>query len=128
MIPRRRNGLGALIPGEEFAAVAAPETVPLTAIAVNPYQPRRLVQPEALDELTESIRQHGILQPLTVRSREGGYELIAGGAASASGTSRRIDRGAGDRARVHRCGNAVAGAGRKFAARRFERDGSRALL
>jgi ParB family chromosome partitioning protein len=52
--------------------------VPITSIAVNPYQPRRSFAPEALAELTESIRQHGILQPLTVRLRGDGYELIAG--------------------------------------------------
>ncbi len=45
---------------------------------MNPYQPRRIFAPEALEELTESIRRYGILQPLTVRLREGGYELIAG--------------------------------------------------
>ncbi len=78
MIHRRRNGLGSLIPGEEFTSGTGPEPVPITAIAVNPYQPRRIFQPEALEELTESIRQHGILQPLTVRTRDGGYELIAG--------------------------------------------------
>jgi ParB family chromosome partitioning protein len=52
--------------------------VSITSIAVNPYQPRRAFAPEALDELAESIRRHGILQPLIVRQREGGYELIAG--------------------------------------------------
>jgi ParB family chromosome partitioning protein len=78
MIPRRRSGLGSLIPGGDLPAGSGPEPVPITAIAVNPYQPRRIFAPEALDELTESIRQHGILQPLTVRTREGGFELIAG--------------------------------------------------
>lgn len=74
-----RHGLGSLIPGAEFAdSDAGAELVPLNAIAVNPYQPRRAFAPEALEELTESIRRHGILQPLSVRPREGGYELIAG--------------------------------------------------
>ena len=44
----------------------------------NPNQPRRYFEPEALDELSESIRQYGILQPLTVRRAANGYELIAG--------------------------------------------------
>jgi ParB family transcriptional regulator, chromosome partitioning protein len=78
MIPRRRSGLGALIPGGELPTASGPELVPITAIAVNPYQPRRMFAPEALAELAESIRQHGVLQPLAVRPREGGYELIAG--------------------------------------------------
>ena len=39
MIHRRRNGLGSLIPGGEFSADNGPEPVPITAIAVNPYQP-----------------------------------------------------------------------------------------
>lgn len=44
----------------------------------NPNQPRRFFEQAAMDELSESIRQHGILQPLTVRRSERGYELIAG--------------------------------------------------
>ncbi|HOS42238.1 MAG TPA: ParB/RepB/Spo0J family partition protein, partial [Armatimonadota bacterium] len=75
---KRRSGLGALIPGAELPTGSGPEFVPISAIAVNPYQPRRSFAPEALEELAASIRQHGILQPLTVRVREGGYELIAG--------------------------------------------------
>jgi len=44
----------------------------------NPAQPRRFFEEGALCELAESIRRHGILQPLTVRMGRGGYELIAG--------------------------------------------------
>ena len=44
----------------------------------NPNQPRCWFDPEALDELAESIRRYGILQPLTVRRGANGYELIAG--------------------------------------------------
>lgn len=78
MLSKRRSGLGSLIPGAELIAETGPEQVPLSAIAVNPYQPRRTFAPDALDELADSIRQYGILQPLTVRLRDGGYELIAG--------------------------------------------------
>lgn len=78
MIPRRRSGLGSLIPGAELSEGSTPEVIPITVIAVNPYQPRRAFAAEALDELAESIRRHGILQPLAVRPRTGGYELIAG--------------------------------------------------
>ena len=43
-----------------------------------PAQPRKVFRPEALDELAESIRRHGILQPLSVRRVGNSYELIAG--------------------------------------------------
>ena len=52
--------------------------LPIRAIRPNPMQPRRVFRPEALDELAESIRAHGVLQPLSVRRTAGGYELIAG--------------------------------------------------
>ena len=52
--------------------------LPVKNIRPNPAQPRRVFQPEALDELAESIRCHGILQPLSVRRVGTGYELIAG--------------------------------------------------
>lgn len=52
--------------------------LPSASIRPNPAQPRKVFAPEALDELSDSIRQHGILQPLSVRRVEHGYELIAG--------------------------------------------------
>ena len=52
--------------------------LPMRSIRPNPAQPRKVFRPEALNELSDSIRQHGILQPLSVRRVEGGYELIAG--------------------------------------------------
>ena len=52
--------------------------LPARAIQPNPAQPRKIFRQEALTELSDSIRQHGILQPLSVRRVEGGYELIAG--------------------------------------------------
>ena len=52
--------------------------MPPKAISPNPAQPRKLFREEALEELTESIRRHGILQPLSVRRVGTGYELIAG--------------------------------------------------
>ena len=52
--------------------------VPLRAIKTNPAQPREVFRQEALDSLAESIRQHGILQPLTVRRLGTSYELISG--------------------------------------------------
>ena len=52
--------------------------VPARSIRPNPAQPRRVFNEEALEELADSIRQHGILQPLSVRRVGNSYELIAG--------------------------------------------------
>lgn len=52
--------------------------LPLTSIAPNPHQPRQHFSQAGLDELAQSISVHGILQPLSVRRVEGGYELISG--------------------------------------------------
>ena len=52
--------------------------IPARSIRPNPAQPRKVFRPEALAELSESIRSHGILQPLSVRRSGLGYELIAG--------------------------------------------------
>ena len=52
--------------------------LPARAIKSNPAQPRQIFKEEALAELAESIRQHGILQPLSVRRSGVSYELIAG--------------------------------------------------
>ena len=52
--------------------------LPARAIRPNPAQPRKVFRQEPLGELAESIRQHGILQPLSVRRSGMGYELIAG--------------------------------------------------
>ena len=52
--------------------------LPAKSIRSNPAQPRKVFRPEALDELAESIRRHGILQPLSVRRVGNSYELIAG--------------------------------------------------
>lgn len=51
----------------------------LTEISVNPYQPRKHFEPEALKELSDSIKVHGIIQPLTVRKLSSNqYQLISG--------------------------------------------------
>ena len=52
--------------------------LPARSIQPNPAQPRKVFREEALQELCESIRRHGILQPLSVRRVGAGYELIAG--------------------------------------------------
>ena len=52
--------------------------LPARSIRPNPAQPRRIFREEALAELADSIRRHGILQPLSVRRVGNSYELIAG--------------------------------------------------
>ena len=52
--------------------------IPAKNIRPNPAQPRKFFTQEALEELAESIRRHGILQPLSVRRQGTSYELIAG--------------------------------------------------
>jgi len=52
--------------------------VPIKKISPNKFQPRRVFDDEALDELANSIRQYGILQPIVLRKALNGYELVAG--------------------------------------------------
>ncbi len=53
--------------------------LPVGSIHPNPLQPRKVFDPSAMAELTESIRMYGILQPLTVRRNQGGsFELVSG--------------------------------------------------
>jgi len=80
----RRRGLGkgldALIPSDELERRTGVQEVPIDGIHPNPRQPRTQIDPEALRELAESIREHGILQPLIVSPEPfgGGYALVAG--------------------------------------------------
>jgi ParB family chromosome partitioning protein len=70
------RGLSALIPGaaEEGGLLE----IPVSALAPNPRQPRSEFAEEALAALARSIREVGVLQPIVVRVRDGGYELVAG--------------------------------------------------
>jgi ParB family chromosome partitioning protein len=54
------------------------QEVPVDAIEPNPDQPRQVFDDEALDELSESIKEVGLLQPIVVRQKGKGYELIMG--------------------------------------------------
>jgi ParB family chromosome partitioning protein len=70
------RGLSALIPGA--AEEAGLLEVPVAAIGPNPKQPRQAFDEESLEAMAASIREVGVLQPVVVRSRNGGYELVAG--------------------------------------------------
>jgi len=53
--------------------------LPLDTVYSGPHQPRRAVDPEALEELAQSIRAQGVIEPIIVRPRDsGGYEIVAG--------------------------------------------------
>lgn len=54
------------------------EEIPVAKIRPNPYQPRKHFDPESLSELSESIKTHGLLQPIVVKEDIDGYILIAG--------------------------------------------------
>ncbi|RLS71257.1 MAG: ParB/RepB/Spo0J family partition protein [Planctomycetota bacterium] len=77
------NPRPATIPMHAASAPPAPasDEISLELIDRNPFQPRRDFDQAAIDELADSIRKHGLLQPLLVRARqdgEAGYQLIAG--------------------------------------------------
>jgi len=79
--PRRRGlgkGLGALIPGAEAVGQERPAEVALAHLRANPFQPRQAMDAQELSGLVESIRRHGVLQPIVVRPSVGGYEVVAG--------------------------------------------------
>ncbi|OJT77656.1 nucleoid occlusion protein, partial [Clostridioides difficile] len=52
--------------------------IPIEDVVPNPYQPRKIFSQVSLEELSNSIKVYGIIQPITVRAKDGKYELIAG--------------------------------------------------
>ena len=90
--PRRAlgKGMGALLPTRTHIQTPAPVSpapgephesalhIPVDAIQPNPLQPRRVFEDKRLEELAQSIRANGIIQPLVVRLVDGHYQLVAG--------------------------------------------------
>ena len=72
------KGLGALIPEVTEPSSADVAEILVDDISVNPQQPRQDFNSVALEELAASINENGIVQPITVRQKNGKYELIAG--------------------------------------------------
>ena len=71
------RGLAALIP-QRAPSVGGSIEIPLARIRENPRQPRLRMDDEALASLAESIRQHGVIQPILVTETIDGYTLVAG--------------------------------------------------
>lgn len=75
------RGLGALLgdPQEVSAEKSPYQLLPIYKVEPNPNQPRQAFDEEELEALADSIREHGVVQPLTVRETAGGYyQIIAG--------------------------------------------------
>lgn len=74
------RGLDALIPQAETSGEAAVgfALIPLDQIKPNPSQPRTSFDEAALEDLAASIKEVGVLQPVLVRARDDGFELVAG--------------------------------------------------
>jgi len=78
---RLGRGLEALlgpVSREQAEASGALREVPMTSVKPNPYQPRTRMDEAPLDELVASMQSSGLLQPIVVRPKANGYELIAG--------------------------------------------------
>jgi len=81
---RLGKGLGALIPDQIDEEVSTGKDnsqlieVKVTEVKPNPYQPRLKFDPVALAELKDSIREKGLIQPITIRRKNSHFELIAG--------------------------------------------------
>lgn len=71
------RGLDALF-GDEQASSAAPQGIRLSDIEPNPRQPRQDFDPAALEELAQSIRENGVITPITLRKTGDTYQIIAG--------------------------------------------------
>ncbi|MBL7081068.1 MAG: ParB/RepB/Spo0J family partition protein, partial [Candidatus Omnitrophica bacterium] len=75
------KGISALIPPQEVEVEEVKERIlylKTKEIRPSPYQPREAIDPQELGELAQSIKEKGVIQPILVRKKEDGFELIAG--------------------------------------------------
>lgn len=75
------KGLDALFPTKTLEPLHnedAIEQIPLQKLVVNPFQPRKRFDDEAIKELSQSIEEHGIIQPIVVRKKGRKYEIVVG--------------------------------------------------
>ncbi|MFQ5602161.1 MAG: ParB/RepB/Spo0J family partition protein [bacterium] len=80
-VKRLGKGLGALIPdisNEDDFQQQRLKDIEISKVVPNPFQPRESFDETALEELKQSILENGIIQPITVRAVDSGYQLIAG--------------------------------------------------
>jgi ParB family chromosome partitioning protein len=78
MSKRLGRGLDALIPSLNINEDEKVIEIPLTQLRANPYQPRKTFNQDSINELAASIKEHGVIQPIIVRTVLKGYEIIAG--------------------------------------------------
>ncbi len=78
MAKRLGKGLDAFFMNTEAGNEENVQEIKVNELRPNPYQPRKHFQQEAIDELKDSILEHGILQPLVVRKSIKGYEIVVG--------------------------------------------------
>lgn len=72
------KGINAIFPGESINQMETVEKISLNLIKVNPFQPRKIFDEAALAELSESIKEHGVLQPIILRKRGKNFEIVVG--------------------------------------------------
>ena len=72
------KGLSALLPEPPDRSLGAVREIGIDNIEPNPHQPRSTIGPARLEELTSSIRQSGIVQPILVRPHRSPFQIVAG--------------------------------------------------
>ena len=72
------KGLNVFFPDEQQTAEQEVQQIAVAKLVVNPYQPRKVFDDEALQELALSIKEHGVLQPIIVRTKGKKFEIVAG--------------------------------------------------
>ncbi|REB08153.1 ParB/RepB/Spo0J family partition protein [Sporosarcina sp. BI001-red] len=72
------KGINALFPGESLVKAESIEQINLKSITVNPFQPRKRFDEAAIQELSASIKEHGVLQPIILRKVGSAHEIVVG--------------------------------------------------
>ncbi|WP_277584093.1 ParB/RepB/Spo0J family partition protein [Psychrobacillus antarcticus] len=72
------KGINALFPGEDLEQLEQVEQIFIIDIKPNPFQPRKIFDEEAMKELSESIKEHGVLQPIILRKKGSKFQIVVG--------------------------------------------------
>lgn len=72
------KGINALFPGEDLEQLEQVEQILIIDIKPNPFQPRKIFDEEAMKELSESIKEHGVLQPIILRKKGSKFQIVVG--------------------------------------------------